>query len=141
MKKKVIIHTVSVFLLMSLACLGAGEALSEKMLGRWQDVEGQYGVLEFTDEGSFVMQILAFKKPTNKIDGKWIVLEDGRVQMDYIVITTNTVVVDITFDADQMHISNDDSSVTRYVRAADSKPSSSEKSEGESSVAAPQVSK
>ncbi len=109
--------TPILFLSMSLFCFGAEDELATKMQGRWQDVNGEYGVLEFFADGSFAMEIRSFKEPWDKLSGKWLVLEDGRVQMDTIAVTTNTVMVDVTFEADELLISKVGGSVTRYRRA------------------------
>lgn len=101
------------------ACFGTNVFLGDHLPGRWQDVEGEHGVLEFSKEGTFSIDIPNFKEPYNRVAGNWTVLETNLVQMDYIVFMTNSVIVKVSFKDDQLFIQKDDLPPTRYMKIAD----------------------
>ena len=110
-----IVSALLMLLSMNHLCSGSKAELTEKLPGTWQDVDGKFGALEFVADGSFMMEIRTFKHPWNT-QGTWRVLDDTRVQLDYVAVGTNTTTVNVVFKSGQLGMSKDGGASTWYER-------------------------
>ena len=91
---------------------------SQKILGKWQEVGGKGDTMEFFEDGTWRVQQV---KPAGLLiggdNGKWIILQDGRLKMDVVIGgTALTEVFTLQFDGDDMVITDEKGKATRNKR-------------------------
>lgn len=91
-------------ILLTLALSACGAKPQDQILGKWQEVSGDRGVMEFFQDGTFI----GGAKKQN-VQGKWIILNDGRLKLDVNVLgmATQTSLLKIRFDGGDLFISDE----------------------------------
>lgn len=111
--------TLTTTLIMIMLFLSAcGKRPQDKLIGIWQEVDGEQSIVEFFEDGSFSMRLEEGEIGSlENLNGKWIILKDGRIKMDISMLgMTHSEVGKLDFADKEMIITTDDGGVSRHKR-------------------------
>jgi hypothetical protein len=112
--------TALVILLAAIVCFVAGclGDTEQMLLGTWQEIGGQQSTIEFITGGKLTYRpgLGPLGTVQNlKVDGKWAVLSDGRVQIDFTIFgITQSKVGKVSFSNNEMSFTESNGKATRY---------------------------
>ena len=113
-KHSIFSTTLMVILLVS----GCGGSPQDRLVGTWQEIDGEQNIIEFFSDGSFSLNLdKGDIGSMEKLNGKWLVLEDGRLKLDISMFgTTQSIVGKLDFDGGEMVLTDDNGKATRHKR-------------------------
>ena len=104
-------------LLTLLSVVACGQKPQEKILGRWQEVSSEKGVFEFFQDQTLTMTSKNKAGKSQQMSGKWIVLDDGRLKFDLVMLGTSVPsVVKFRFDGSDMVFITDGGTEARFKK-------------------------
>jgi hypothetical protein len=98
---------------------GCGKSPQEKLLGTWQEIDGQQNIVEFFEDGSFRLRLKKGELGSmESLNGKWLILKDGRIKIDVSVLgMAESQVAKLHFEGNEMIMTDDTSGkATRHKR-------------------------
>jgi len=108
---------VSFFILAMLLPLFAcgspsGKNVEKKLLGKW--VDKSEATVEYFDDGTF---LLRNPPDPEELSGKWVILQDGRLKMDFTSMEeTKTIVRNLKFDGNELISTGKDGKSSRFKK-------------------------
>lgn len=98
-----IFRRTTFFLLLSMIIVYLGCSSKPDVQGLWIDSAG--GSLELLSDGTAILS----KSKNQKMTGKWSILEDGRLKMEYTVFgVTSTILLKVSVKGDNMEVVDQD---------------------------------
>ena len=104
-------------LFMMLFLVACGQKPQQKLLGRWEELSLEHTVFEFFQDGTVTLKPKQKGGRVEEISAKWIVLEDGRLKLDIVMLgTAVTSVFKLRFEGPGMVLTDDKGKDTLYKK-------------------------